>query len=559
MSALLQQPQKMQQIDIIKIYEKKRCLVVDDLTEVRALYKRMLRSFGVKELDTAATADQTMELCRNHNYGMIICDYNLDDSRDGQQILEELRHMQMLKYTTLFIIITAETSREMVLGAIENQPDDYITKPISQQLMRTRLDRALLKHEDLFAIKLCMDSKNFSKAIKLCDEKIQSKHRYALDCIRYKAQIYIMMGKPEEAQKIYTAILAKKDYAWAKIGLARALMANEDMDSIEPLLKDILATDHRYIEAHDLLADYYEKTDQSEKAQEATEEATALSPKSITRHRRLAELAEKNGDDATCLKAYEESIRWNYNSCHATPEDYLSLARKTVDVAKVSTPREAVDKTKKALGLLERMQRRFPKRKNKVKSHFIESQLYACQGKEKFAQSLLEQAEEGYDILDPKDTDARLDYACAQIMSGDKQKAYKELHLLSKENKSSANVLKRIDRISEEPISLAGKSCAADLSKKGIGAYQARQYDKSIQIFSDALKMFPNHVGVNLNLVQVIIAKAEAEPKTNDHYLRCKECFSKIGVLSDDHKQYARHQFLLKQFKDVYKDYENLS
>jgi DNA-binding response OmpR family regulator len=558
MSALLQQPQKMQQIDIIKIYEKKRCLVVDDLTEVRALYKRMLRSFGVRDLDTAATADQTMELCNNHNYGMIICDYNLDDSRDGQQILEELRHMQMLKYTTLFIIITAETSREMVLGAIENQPDDYITKPISQKLMRTRLDRALLKHEDLFAIKLCMDSKNFSKAIKLCDEKIQNKHRYGLDCIRYKAQICIMMGKPEEARKIYIAILQKKDHAWAKIGLARALMACEDMDDIEPLLKEILKKDHRYIEAHDLLADYYEKTNQPEKAQEATEQATALSPKSITRHRRLAKLAEKNGDDATCLKAYEESIRWNYNSCHATPEDYLSLARKTVDVAKVSTPREAVDKTKKALGLLERMQRRFPKRKNKVKSHFIESQLYACQGKEKFAQSLLQQAEVDYDILDPKDVDARLDYACAHIMSGDKQKAYKELHLLSKEKQVSTEVLKRIDRISEEPISLAGKSCASDLSKKGIGAYQAREYDKSIQIFSDALKMFPNHVGVNLNLVQVIIAKAETETKTNDHYLDCKECFSKIGILGDDHKQYARRQFLLDQFKAVYKDYENV-
>jgi CheY-like chemotaxis protein/tetratricopeptide (TPR) repeat protein len=559
MSALLQQPQKIQQIDIIKIYEKKRCLVVDDLTEVRALYKRMLRGFGVRELDTAATADQTMELCNNHNYGMIICDYNLDDSRDGQQILEELRHMQMLKYTTLFIIITAETSREMVLGAIENQPDDYITKPISQKLMRTRLDRALLKHEDLFSIKLCMDSKNFSKAVKLCDEKIQSKHRYAVDCLRYKAQIYIMMGKPEEAQKIYTAVLRGKDYAWAKIGLARALMANEDMDDMEPLLKDILAKDHRYIEAHDLLADYYEKTNQPEKAQEAIEQATELSPKSITRHRRLAILAEKNGDDATCLKAYEESIRWNYNSCHATPEDYLSLARKTVDVAKTVSTREAVDKTKKALGLLERMQRRFPQKKHKAKSHFIESQLYACQGKEKFSKSLLEHAESEYGTLDPKDVDSRLDYACAHIMSGDKQKAYKELHLLSKENKNSAGVLKRIDRISEEPISLAGKNCAADLSKKGIGAYHAREYDKSIQIFSDALRMFPNHVGVNLNLVQVILAKAETEAKTNDHYLYCKECFSKIGILGEEHKQYARRQFLLSQFKDVYKDYENLT
>jgi tetratricopeptide (TPR) repeat protein len=143
-------------------------------------------------------------------------------------------------------------------------------------------------------------------------------------------------------------------------------------------------------------------------------------------------------------------------------------------------------------------------------------------------------------------------------MSGDKQKAYKELHLLSKEQKDSTGVLKRIDRISEEPISFAGKSCAAELSKSGINAYQERDYDRSIKIFGDALKMFPNHVGVNLNLVQVIIAKTELDGKTNDNYLRCKECLSKVGELEKEHKQYARHQFLFDQFKEAYKDYESM-
>ncbi len=556
MSTLVKKPHEMQQIDIIKIYEKKRCLVVDDITEVRASYKRMLRSFGVKQLDTAATGDETMEFCQNHEYGMIICDYNLEDSRDGQQILEELRYLKMLKYTTLFIIITAETSREMVLGAIENQPDDYITKPISQKLMRTRLDRALLKHEELYGIKRSMDSKNYVNALKLCDEKIQAKHRYIWDCIRYKAQVYWMMNKPEEAKKIYESVLKQKDFAWAKIGLVRSLMKLENLDDIEVLLKDILHKDHRYIEAHDLLSEYYEKTQQYEKAQTSTEKATELSPKSIIRHRRLAELAEINEDDNTCLKAYEESIRWNYNSCHASPEDYLGLARKTVDVIKSTPGRESSDRAKKALGLLERMQRRFSRKNNIVKAKFIESQLYACQGKDKYAQSVLEKAETNFDQLNPKDVDARLDFSRAHIMSGSKQSAYKELHLLSKEYKDSPTVLKTIDRISEEPISVAGKACAADLSKSGISAYQQKDYDKAISIFSEALKMFPNHVGVNLNLIQVILAKNEISGKTTEYFNRCKKCFKKIGVLPVEHKQYTRYEFLLDQFNSEYKGYE---
>lgn len=555
MSALLKDPQSMQQIDIIKIYEKKRCLIVDDLTEVRATYKRMLRSFGVKELDTAATSDQTMELCENHSYGMIICDYNLDDSRDGQQILEELRHMNMLKYTTLFIIITAETSREMVLGAIENQPDDYITKPISQSLMRTRLDRALIKHEEIYSIKLAMDQKNYKKALKECDKKIKQKHRYLWDCVRYKAQIYWLMDKPEEAQKIYESILKEKDLVWAKIGLARVLMKTGQLENIEALLKEILQKDHRYIEAHDLLSEYYEKIEEYNEAQSATENATQLSPKSIIRHRRLAQLAEINEDDSVCLKAYEESIRWNYNSCHASSEDYLSLARKTVDVAKTVGTREALDKTKKALGLLERMQRRFPQKENKLKSTFIQSQLYSCQGKENFSKSLLDNAEEEYASLQPKDIDARLDFAQAHILNGNKSKAYKELHLLSKQCKDDPNVLKRIDRISEEPISIAGKACAAELSKAGISAYQNKNYEDSIRIFKDALKMFPNHVGVRLNLVQATLAKNDLHGKNKESYDTCTLCFKTIGALAEDHKQYKRYEFLIEQFNCEYEGY----
>lgn len=559
MNAAVKNTQPLQQIDIIKIYQKKRCLVVDDLTEVRAFYKRMLRSFGVKDIDTAATGEQAMQLCEIHQYGMIICDYNLEDSRDGQQILEELRHMDMLKYTTLFIIITAETSREMVLGAIENQPDDYITKPISQKLMRTRLDRALLKHEDLYKIKSSMDSKSYSRAIKLCDEKIKAKDRHLWDCIRYKAQIYWLMGKPEEALKIYQSVIREKDFSWAKIGLAKTLMKVEQLDHIEGILQEILNQDHRYIEAHDLLSEYYEKTGQYQKAQKATTEATSLSPKSITRHRRLAQLAEINDDDEACLKAYEESIRWNYNSCHASPEDYLSLARKTVDVTKNKTSREAIERSKKALGLLERMNKRFAQPKNKIKSKLIESQIYANQGKDQYAKSLLETAEEQYDEIAAKDVDMRMDFARANIMSGDKQRAYQELHILSQECKDQDEVLKRIDRISDEPISVAGKSCAADLSKKGIEAYQKKDFNGSITIFSDALKMFPNHVGVNLNLVQVILAKNEVDGKTTEFYEQCSDCFERIGAIDVSHKQYARHQFLLEQFQREYKGYEQAS
>ena len=545
----------LQQIDVIKIYEKKHCLIIDDLTEVRSAYKRMLRSFGSKNIDTAATGDEAMKMVEAREYGMIICDYNLDESKDGQQILEELRHMNLLKYTTLFIIITAETSREMVLGAIENQPDDYVTKPLSQKMMRTRLDRALLKHEELYQIKSAMDNKNYDRAIRLCNEKIKEKSRYIWDCIRYKAQIYWLMEDIEAAQAIYTSVLKQKECNWAKIGLVKTLIENDTYDDIEKILKSIISDDHRYIEAHDILSEYYEKTEQYDKAQQSIRTATELSPKSILRHRRLAKLAEENQDDETCLKAYEEAIRWNYNSCHADAEDYFSLARKTVGVVKERKDKDAAEKTKKALNLLDRMIRRFPNNKNKVKSGFIESQLHASQGKTHLAQLSLELAEKEYGQLELKDTDTRLDFAQAHMMTGDKKKAYKELHLVYQNNQNDKNIQNKVDKISEEPISIAGKKCAAELSRLGIEAYQRKEYDKSLTIFKDALKMFPNHTGVNLNMVQVSLAKAEMDGKNEALFKLSKECLFRVDDIPEDHKQYERFRYLFNQYNNIYEDY----
>ena len=102
-----------------------------------------------------------------------------------------------------------------------------------------------------------MDTKDYAKAVSLCDEKIKAKHRFSWDCIRYKAQIYWLMGDFAKAEQIYEAILKDKDFVWAKLGLARAKMKNNHLNGIEDILNDILSIDHRYIEAYDLFSEYF--------------------------------------------------------------------------------------------------------------------------------------------------------------------------------------------------------------------------------------------------------------------------------------------------------------
>jgi CheY-like chemotaxis protein len=545
----------MRQIDIIKIYEKKRCLVVDDLTEVRASYKRLLKSFGAITVDTASNGDEAIQKCEENQYELILCDYNLAESKDGQQVLEELRHRGLLKYTTLFIIITAEVSREMVLGAIENQPDDYITKPISQQTMRLRVDRALLKHEALLNIKMAVDEENYGKAIERCNEQIKANTHYRLDCLQYKAQLFILMENYSEAKKIYENVLKEKELVWAQVGLAKTLIKNKEHDQVESLLLSIINNDHRYIEVHDLLSEYYEQTKDYYKSQESTKTATQLSPKSILRHRRLAEIAEKNNDEKTSLEAYEEAIRWNYNSCYAEAEDYLALARKTVSIPAETADEKINDKIKKALGMLERMVRRFPSHKNHVKQALIEAQLLSKQGRKELSDAKFDIAIQKYEDLNVKDIDVRLDYAQSHMMVGNKQKAYQELHSVYKEKKNDKKTLERIDRISDEPITLVGKQCAAELTREGISAYQKKDYELALKIFTDARNMFPKHIGINLNMLQVVLAKTEGEGKDKSLYRHSKICIDNVGTVDADNKYFERYKLLVDQYNDVFTEF----
>ena len=63
----------MQKSDLIKLYSKKRVLVVDEFPDMRASIRRMLRSFGVESVDVANDGGDAMARCRENQYDIIIC------------------------------------------------------------------------------------------------------------------------------------------------------------------------------------------------------------------------------------------------------------------------------------------------------------------------------------------------------------------------------------------------------------------------------------------------------------------------------------------------------
>ena len=161
-------------------YRHQKMLIIDDFAEFRISLKGMVQQLGVLEIDMAASGEIALEKCQMVRYDIILSDYNLGEGKDGQQVLEELIHRDLLKPTTVYVMITAENTTEMVMGALEHTPDSYLTKPFTKALLKSRLDKLLAKKIALAKVNKAITAKDYGKAIKQCDLLITAGSKYSM-------------------------------------------------------------------------------------------------------------------------------------------------------------------------------------------------------------------------------------------------------------------------------------------------------------------------------------------------------------------------------------------
>ncbi|WP_317932117.1 tetratricopeptide repeat protein [Halioxenophilus sp. WMMB6] len=542
--------QQTRKIDLLKLYEEHRCLIIDDMPEMRGAIKRMVANQGLARIDTAPNAAEAIALCSTRHYSMILCDYNLGRSQDGQQLLETLRAKQLLFPTDLFIMITGETSREMVLGAIESQPDDYIAKPFTPSQFCRRLDRLLIKHQALLSIKKLFGEKQYREALALCDTMIANQERYAFDAERLRGRILFLLGQLHEAREHYERIIQQRPLPWAMLGLAQTLIDLGAEEQAEKILYKVLEQDHRYVEAHDLLSKLSRKRTDYEQAQQHTERACDLSPKSVRRQRLLADLAELNGDVETSLSSYKQAIRWGSGSIEESGSDYLNFARKTAESARLAGGKLSKEKGEQALRQVRRAREQYTDEPDMA----LQSALVSANVKQSFqlpgAEQEAEQARQLFQASQPQDAASHLDYVRLLQAAGNEQLAQEHLRLCAGQFADQREVMAKLERLSPKPLSADARTEVAKLTKSGIGAYQERNYSQATHIFKQALSLYPNHSGLNLNLVQVLLERHQTLLDENDVTV-INRCFDRIRDIDASDPQFARAQALRQQFQEA--------
>lgn len=326
-----------------------RALVVDDYPGMRSSLRLTLSNFGITKVQVAANAAEAIYQIKNKPCDFILCDFNLGDGRDGQQLLEELRHSNLISIETVFMMVTAESYYEKVVATAELAPDDYMIKPFSAEVLCSRLVSILTRKRAFREVYRHFLAHDLDASIVACDALIRDKPKYVVDALRFKGELLVTLGRFDEAEALYQQVIQMRAIPWARLGLARSLHMQKKDEEAEEELQDVLEHAPEMVAAYDLLSDVCLAKKDAPAAQAALERGVSISGKTVRRQQKLGEIAHANGDLDTACTAFTNALEKGRHSIFITPSDFGNLCRVQLEQGDLQGVADTLKKNKSTL------------------------------------------------------------------------------------------------------------------------------------------------------------------------------------------------------------------
>lgn len=538
-------------------YTALKVLIVDDFPNFRNTLAKNMSTLGFKHIHTVSSGSEAMNSCQKSHYDLILSDYNLGNGKNGQQILEEIRHLNLFKRSDMFVLISADTSRDVVMSSYDCEPSDYLTKPITGKTLEQRIRRLMAKRAELFRVYESLDNEEYAEAIILLEGLLEAKSRYSVDCQKLLGELYLKQQSYDLAEKLYKDVLAVRELDWAKVGLANVELGYGQY-AIAANSLDIIIDEHpAYLKAYDSLSDACISMGDNERLQAVLEKAAKVSPMSIARQKTLADVALVNGDVELAIQAYKKTIKYGANSHYDNADNHLNLARA---ITKVYDEGVGIDKSSSvdAMQLLNNIEHKYPiSESQKIQATLLNSQMNALHGNKKLSEELLEEAQGLMSKAEERNIDVEIENVNALIASGKHDLAKNLIEDMLVYYKNDQSALEKIDFLLGEPASEKGKKLIGTINKKGIDYYKAKNFEKSIEYFYQAQKKYPRYIGLKLNFIQAIISYIKDKGFNKDYIDKSVSAFKTIErYVTVDSDKYARYKQLKKMHQEAVRQAE---
>lgn len=488
-------------------WAEKRYLLVDDFVGIRQLLRESLRNLGAKHIDQAASGGEAIVLLSKTRYDVVMCDYNLGDGKNGQQVLEEARLRNLMLPSSVWLMVSAEKSVESVMGAAEHQPDAYIIKPITEGVLLTRLNRVWNKKQIFREIDQAFADKDYLRAARLCEEQIALYPLHEIDLHRMRATLLLKSGVPEQARAVYEKVLEERDYNWARCGLGKIRMSAGDLEAAQQMFQAVIADNRFYIDAFDQLALSYQQQGKHEEAFGVLEKAAKLSPNSVPRQRAFGQTALKLGNIPVAEKAFRKCIEMGEYSVAKTVDAYFGLARVCGQK----------NDTKEAIRLLNAAVHQFGGDEVTLRAKITEGLVYHESGDYRRARKSGDELEAmlADDTKQRPDSTTCLDMATLLFAVGVKDAPATLLCYVARNNHDNAPLLEEVQKIfdkarmGDEGIELikASRQEAADMMNKGVLLWKTGKLTEAVEWMRVARKALPHNMRILFNSAQILISQ----------------------------------------------------
>lgn len=469
----------------------KRVLIVDRHPAARDSLRLMLANLGITKVHGAGSSQEVLRQARGNTFDIIFSDYMLEDGRDGQQLLEELRLQKLVPLSTVFMIVTSERGYHNVIGVAELAPDDYLIKPFTGDQLQARLGKALFRKNEIAQILRNMDNGAYQKALTACNDYIEAGGEFIVDVLRIKGEMLNALGRFDEAITHFREVLGMRPLPWAKMGLANALRAKDQLPEAELLAREVIADHKHFLAAHDFLAGVLQQSGKLVDAQAALIEAAKISPHNTLRQRVVGDIAVRTGDLETAERAYQTALNRTRGSTLSSADDYANLSRVLIQQNKTTQARSVAQEL--------RRERRLDSA-SEIAALTIDSLAYKADGNEKGARDALQLALQAHGKVGALSEKITVDLAQAALSIGETAKADELLRQVVAENPDDPALHQMVANAFEQSGDKAAGQALVDSVAKEIirtnnqGVLIAREgnLEGSVELLSQAADRMPN-------------------------------------------------------------------
>jgi len=225
-------------LDLAKLFDL-QVLVIESDQDLLHLIKQMLLSLGIKKLTSLSNVEELLSSKEKLSYDVIFLDYQIEEQRNGAEIVEELIMAGMLPNRTRLVLLAADNDRARYAIEYPYHQIEYLPRPFNIKQLDTELKQHVMFGAWLKPILSLAGLGRYNDALKLLlhtqQQPISDELHHLL--LKLKIQLLLDLNKHEAVVPLLKVPVAEKQ-GWALWALFRIRYERGDIAACENFLQD---------------------------------------------------------------------------------------------------------------------------------------------------------------------------------------------------------------------------------------------------------------------------------------------------------------------------------